>query len=220
MRHNKPSFLLAALLISVLAFSQGATENRLWSSLSYQWKPADDMKLTHSFLCRELTGLELDRFIFETELDVKGENNWTRTIEFRHYLMIDSFGSVQGIDHRGRMRLMAEKQYKQMKGTFKMRYALQHREIYTGLGSRKTDFRVRAAFEYPIKDFAWDPEFQVEYLGTLGGNYNKRLRMGISTSENIEKSAFSFGYFYERNLSNTGFHYHSLTVGYAFKAYK
>jgi hypothetical protein len=214
------TILIAAALFSITsAFAQGSTEYRLWSSVGYQWKPTEDLKLTHAFLYRELTGLETDRYIFESELDKKS-GNWDYSAELRYYFNHDEFGAVQGFDQRGRIRLLAERSYKDIQGTFKMRYAIQHREIYLGGGSRKTDFRVRAAYEMGIKDFGWDPEFQIEYLGTLTGDYNKRLRVGFDCGDNFGKTALGLGYFYERNLSNTGFHYHSITASYTFKSYK
>lgn len=209
------SLLLAAfLLASTSVFGQSVTDERVWSKLTWRLKPTKDYNLDISGMYRGVSGDGLDRFISELQLGTSPTKNTKYSVEYRHYLMFDNVGASTGIDHRARLRINGEQRYKLAPGDLYMRYGLQHREILTGSGDRKTDVRVRALYAHNIKNFKWDPEFYTEGLRTLGGNNDLRIRFGLSTGSKTLGGKVNLGYFYQRNVTLTGSHFHTLTLGY------
>lgn len=219
--HNSPTSMknsarLTALLLlaSFATFAQSTTEERLWSKLTWRLEPTKDYTLDISGMYRGVSGDGIDRFITELQLGTSPSKNTKYSVEYRHYLMFDNVGAQTGIDHRARLRINGEQRYKLAPGDLYMRYGLQHREILTGGGTRKTDVRVRALYAHNIKNFKWDPEFYTEGLRTLGGDNDFRLRFGLSTGSKALGGKVNLGYFYQRNFTLTGPHYHTLTLGY------
>ena len=109
-----------------------------------------------------------------------------------------------------------ERRYKTAVGDFFMRYGVQHREVITGPGSRRTDFRARASYAYNIKNFKWDPQFNVEYIGVAGGNFDKSIRAGISTDHKLLSGKIKIGYFYEHNPQLLDSDCHTVSIGFKF----
>jgi|SaaInl5LU_22_DNA_1037371.scaffolds.fasta_scaffold15194_2 hypothetical protein len=209
----KYNWLIIALLIVAGASAQSSTEYKSWTKVVYRIKPSENLKIDVGGQYRTETGAGFNRAIAEVEVKKQMSKNLTYAAEYRHYFIKDDFGAVTGIDQRSRLRLHAERRYDLSEGELYLRYGIQHREIVTGGGSRKTDARVRVLYEFGIKDFKWDPELYTEYLQTLNGDFDQRLRIGISTGNKIMGTAFSIGYFYQRNITQTGPHYHTATLG-------
>lgn len=206
--------LLFALSIAFVSNAQSPTEFRTWTKIGYRVKPAKDFNLDFNALIRTSTGDNFNSFIAELEAEKEISDRLNYALEFRHYLIGDTFGLNQGIDQRSRLRLNIERRYDLPDGDLYIRYGLQHREVVTGGGSRKTDARVRVLYAFGIKDFKWDPDIYAEYLQTLNGDYDQRLRLGVDTGNDLFGGKFSVGYFYQRNLTLTGDHYHTLGVGF------
>ena len=206
--------MLLAFSFVVVAHAQSPTEYRTWTKVGYRIKPAKDIKLDVNALVRTSTGENFNNYIADLEAEKEASKNLSYALEFRHYLIGDTFGLSQGIDQRSRLRLNVERRYDLPNGDLFIRYGLQHREIITGGGSRKTDARVRVRYAMGIKDFKWDPDIYAEYLQTLNGDYDQKLRIGVDTGNDLLGGKFSIGYFYQRNLTLTGDHYHTLSLGF------
>jgi len=204
------SLLLLCFALGVHA--QTTTEFKTWTKLAYRIKPTKDLKIDIGGQYRTVTGDGFNRAIVELEVKKEMSKTLNYGVEFRHYFINDDFGSSTGIDQRSRLRLNLERTYSVPKGEFSMRYGVQHREIVTGGGSRKTDARVRALYALGIKDFKWDPEVYTEYLQTLNGDFDQRMRFGVATGNKFYGTSIGIGYFYQRNFTLTSPHYHTLSL--------
>ena len=210
--------------ISLLSNAQNVAEYRTWTKVSVGskiksergFKFLDGCKLDVSGMYRTNSGKGFDRFIMASELSKKTSKNLKYAIELREYLIFDDAGSNTGLRHRQRLRLTIERRYKTPVGDFFMRYGLQHREVITGPGSRRTDFRVRASYAYNIKNFKWDPQFNVEYIGVAGGNFDKSIRAGISTDHKLLSGKIKIGYFYEHNPQLLDSDCYTVSIGFKF----
>ena len=77
-------------------------------------------------------------------------------------------------------------------------------------------FRARASYAYNIKNFKWDPQFNVEYIGVAGGNFDKSIRAGISTDHKLLSGKIKIGYFYEHNPQLLDSDCHTVSIGFKF----
>jgi hypothetical protein len=212
----KYRWLIMALVLTLGVAAQSETEIRSWTKISYRFKPVKGLKVDAGAQYRTTTGDGFNLGFAEVEIKKSQSKNLTYAAEFRHYFIEDDFGSAQGINQRSRLRLQAERRYDLAEGDVFIRYGLQHREVVTGGGSRKTDARVRALYSFGIKDFKWDPEVYTEYLQTLNGDFGQRVRFGIATGNKVLGTALSFGYFYQANLTQSGPHFHTAILGLRF----
>ena len=202
--------------ISVFSNAQNVTEYRTWTKVSVGLKPAKTYKLNVSGRFRTNSGEGFDRFITAAQLSKSPSKKLKYASELRHYLIFDDTGAKTGLRQRARIRLTIERRYKTAAGDFFMRYGLQHREVITGPGSRRTDFRARASYAYNIKNFKWDPQFNVEYIGVAGGNFDKSIRAGISTDHKLLSGKIKIGYFYEHNPQLLDSDCHTVSIGFKF----
>ena len=202
--------------LSLLSSAQSTTEFRSWTKVSAGIKPAKDYKLEVSGMFRTDSGEGFDRLITAAELSTSPSKNIKYASEFRYCLLFDDAGGNTGLRHRARLRLTAERRYKVATGECSMRYGVQHREVITGSGFRRTDFRVRGTYEHKIKNFQWDPQFNAEYIGSIGRGYNKAFRAGVSADHKLLLGKINIGYFYERNLQLLDPDYHTVSIAFKF----
>lgn len=207
--------VLLAWTAPLVTHAQSAMSSHIWTTLSYEFDLNDRTDLTFSGQYRTGSEFTFSRFLSEAQFSRKPNKNWKNTAEFRHYSIFDNQGVEQGVRQRLRLRLSTERRFKNIKGTLKFRGGVQHRRILTGPGGPSTTLRFRTAYEYPIKNFAWDPEFQFELFNGLNNDFERSLRMGIESSDKFSWGKVSVGYFYEHVFTNTSAHRHVLQLGYA-----
>jgi len=123
---------------------------------------------------------------------------------------------IQGNFQRARVQFSAEQHINLPVGKAHIRYAVQQRQVLTGSGNNKFTARIRGEFDLPIKNFSWDPTFGVEYLASGDPDFDRSLRLGVSTGDKIAGKKLSFGYFFQRDLTNAGLHAHVLQSGIRF----
>ena len=212
----KFKILVIFCALSVLSSAQNAVDYRSWTKVSVGLKPAKDYKLGLSGMYRTNTGEGFNRFISAAQLSKTPSKNLKYASELRHYLIFDDKGANTGIRHRARLRLTVERRYKVSTGEFFMRYGVQHREVITGSGLRRTDFRVRAIYAHNIKNFKWDPQFNVEYIGNANDVFDRSIRAGVSTDHKLLSGKINLGYFYERNPQLLDSDCHTVSIGFKF----
>jgi hypothetical protein len=206
----KNRILAAALLLATMSFGQSATEQQLWLKASHKMDLAKGKDLVLSAQFRTPTLTDVSSLVVEGEYRKKASKNLTYSFEGRHYTFFDNRGATTGIDQRVRFALKGERTYEVPGGDLSMRYAFQQRFILTGGGSNKSVVRVRTQKEVKIKNFGWDPTFAVEGFRTLGGDNDVSFRFGVESGNKLAGQKIGLGYFYERNISNTGPHVHVL----------
>ena len=202
--------------LSILSSAQNASEYRSWTKVSVGLKPAKDYKLAVSGMYRTNSGEGFNRFISAAQLSKNPSKILKYAAELRHYLVFDDRGSNTGIRHRARLRFTVERRYKVSTGEVFMRYGVQHREVITGSGLRRTDFRVRSSYAHNIKNFKWDPQFNVEYIGNANDVFDRSIRAGVSTDHKLLSGKINLGYFYERNPQLLDSDCHTVSIGFKF----
>lgn len=212
----KFKILVIFCALSVLSSAQNAVDYRSWTKVSVGLKSAKDYKLAVSGMYRTNTGEGFNRFISAAQLSKKPSKKLKYAAELRHYLVFDDRGSNTGIRHRARLRFTVERRYKVSTGEFFMRYGVQHREVITGSGLRRTDFRVRSSYAHNIQNFKWDPQFNVEYIGNANDVFDRSIRAGVSTDHKLLSGKINLGYFYERNPQLLDSDCHTVSVGFKF----
>ena len=147
-----------------LAFGQSTTVTNAWTKLSYKTDLSDAVSMTVGGQYRAKFGMDDDQWLTEVEFSKKVKKDWVIGMELRHYAIIDNQGPTQGIFQRGRVQFNTKYYLNMPKGEVQLRYALQQRFVLTGGGNSKFTSRIRAQYDYPIKNFKWDPTFEIEYL--------------------------------------------------------
>ncbi|MEY2970531.1 MAG: hypothetical protein RLZZ599_904 [Bacteroidota bacterium] len=211
----KSKLLIAALLVGQLAFAQSATDLSTWFKAGTKF----DLNKTHSLTFSgqyRTSNLETDRWITELQFGREINKNWDLGLEFRHYMLFDSKGATQGTFHRARLQFFASQHIDLPKGDLHIRYALQQRTVLTGSGNDKFTGRMRLQYEYPIKNFKWDPTFEAEVFASSAPNFDRALRLGIGSESKVAGKRLGFGYFYQRDISNTDMHAHVIQTSIRF----
>ncbi len=212
----KNKLLIAVLFMGQFAFAQSTTVTNAWAKLSYKTDLSDAVSMTVGGQYRAKFGTDDDQWLTEVEFSKKIKKDWEIGMELRHYAIIDNQGGTQGIFQRGRVQLNTQYHMDMPKGEVHLRYALQQRFVLTGGGNSKFTSRFRAQYDYPIKNFKWDPTFEVEYLDAGAPNFDSDLRLGVGSSNKIGGLKFGVGYFYQRNFSNTDTHAHVIQTSIRF----
>ena len=212
----KNSWICLALLVAQFAFGQSTKETNAWLKLGHKSSLSEAWSLSTSGQYRSGFGMSNDQWL--TELDFKKSVNkkWDIGTELRHYVVFDRKGGIQGNFQRARVQFSAEQHINLPVGKAHIRYAVQQRQVLTGSGNNKFTARIRGEFDLPIKNFSWDPTFGVEYLASGDPDFDRSLRLGVSTGDKIAGKKLSFGYFFQRDLTNAGFHAHVLQSGIRF----
>lgn len=211
----KSKLLFMALFIGIMAFGQSATDQGVWFKMGMKADLSKELSLTVSGQYRTST-LSHDRWITEAQLGREINKNWDLGLELRHYMVFDMKGATQGSFHRVRAQFYASQHIDLAKGDLHFRYALQQRAILTGSGNNKFTGRLRMQYDYPIKNFKWDPTFEVELFASGNPNFDRALRLGIGSDSKVAGKKLGVGYFYQRDISNTGTHAHVLQTSIRF----
>ena len=211
----KSRFLCIALLMSTMAFSQSVTESAAWFKAGTKFDLSKELSMTVSGQYRAST-LSDDRWITEAQFGREMNKNWDLGAELRHYMIFDTKGATQGTFHRVRAQFYASQHIDLAKGDLHFRYALQQRAVLTGSGSNKFTGRFRVQYDYPIKDFKWDPTFEAEVFASGDPNFDRSLRLGVGSEGKVAGKKLGFGYFYQRDLSNTRTHAHVVQTSIRF----
>jgi len=204
-----------ALLMGGMAFGQSATESGAWFKAGTKIDLNKELSLSLSGQYRAST-LRDDRWITEAQFGREMNKNWDLGVELRHYMIFDTKGATQGTFHRIRAQFFASQHIDLAKGDLHFRYALQQRAVLTGSGNNKFTGRFRVQYDYPIKDFKWDPTFEAEVFASGDPNFDRALRLGIGSDSKVAGKKLGFGYFYQRDLSNTGTHAHVVQTSIRF----
>jgi hypothetical protein len=211
----KNKFLYMALLMGGTAFGQSATESGAWFKAGTKIDLNKELSLSLSGRYRAST-LSDDRWITEAQFGREMNKNWDLGVELRHYMIFDTKGATQGTFHRIRTQFYASQHIDLPKGDVHFRYALQQRAVLTGSGNNKFTGRFRVQYDYPIKDFKWDPTFEAEFFASGNPNLDRALRLGVGTEGKVVGQRLGFGYFYQRDISNSGTHAHVLQTSIRF----
>jgi hypothetical protein len=202
----KSKLLYMALLMGSMAFGQSATDAALWFKAGTKFDLSKELSMTVSGQYRASSTLSDDRWITEAQFGRELNKKWDLGVELRHYMMFDTKGATQGTFHRVRAQFYASQHIDLPKGDLHFRYALQQRAVLTGSGNNKFTGRFRVQYDYPIKDFKWDPTFEAEVFASGDPNFDRALRLGVGSDSKVAGKKLGFGYFYQRDLSNTGTH--------------
>jgi len=211
----KSKFLCLALLVCSTAFGQSATDPAVWFKAGTKFDLNKELSLSLSGQYRAST-LSDDRWITEAQFGWELNKKWDLGVELRHYMIFDTKGATQGTFHRIRAQFYASQHIDLPKGDVHFRYALQQRAVLTGSGNNKFTGRFRVQYDYPIKDFKWDPTFEAEFFASGNPNQDRALRLGVGTEGKVAGQRLGFGYFYQRDISNTGTHAHVLQTSIRF----
>lgn len=211
----KSKFLCLALLVCSTAFGQSATDPAAWFKAGTKFDLNKELSLSLSGQYRAST-LSDDRWITEAQFGRELNKKWDLGVELRHYMIFDTKGATQGTFQRVRAQFYASQHIDLAKGDLHFRYALQQRAVLTGSGSNKFTGRFRVQYDYPIKDFKWDPTFEAEVFASGDPNFDRALRLGVGSDSKVAGKKLGFGYFYQRDLSNTGTHAHVVQTSIRF----
>ena len=211
----KSKFLYMALLMGGMAFGQSGTESGAWFKAGTKFDLNKELSLALSGQYRTST-LSNDRWITEAQFGRELNKTWDLGLELRHYMIFDTKGATQGTFYRIRAQVFASQHIDLPKGELNLRYALQQRAVLTGSGNNKFTGRFRVQYDYPIKDFKWDPTFEAELFASGNPNHDRALRLGVGTEGKVAGQRLGFGYFYQRDISNTGTHAHVLQTSIRF----
>jgi len=201
-----------ALLMGSMAFGQSVTESAAWFKAGTKFDLSKELSMTVSGQYRAViystdpSARSDDRWITEVQFGRELNKKWDLGVELRHYMIFDTKGSRQGTFHRVRAQFYASQHIDLPKGDLHFRYALQQRAVLTGNGNNKFTGRFRVQYDYPIKDFKWDPTFEAEVFASGDPNFDRALRLGVGSDSKVAGKKLGFGYFYQRDLSNTGTH--------------
>lgn len=210
----KNSFLFCALLVAQIATAQSATEAMAWIKIGHRTDLSEVLSLTSSGQYR--TGTSNDHWLTEIQFTKSVNKKWDIGSELRHYLIFDTQGDKKGTFQRARVQFRAERHFDLPRGKAHIRYALQQRVVLTGNANHKFTGRIRGEYDLKIKNFAWDPTFGVEYFAIGTQDFDQSIRFAISTGDKIAGRKLSFGYFYQRDLTNTGMHSHVVQTALRF----
>ena len=210
----KNSFLFCALLVAQIATAQSATEAMAWIKIGHRTDLSEVLSLTSSGQYR--TGTSNDHWLTEIQFTKSVNKKWDIGTELRHYLIFDTQGANKGTFQRARVQFRAERHFDLPRGKAHIRYALQQRVVLTGSSINKFTGRIRGEYDLKIKNFAWDPTFGVEYFAAGTPDFDRSIRFAISTGDKIAGRKLSFGYFYQRDLTNTGMHSHVVQTALRF----
>lgn len=211
----KSKFLCLALLVCSTAFGQSATDPAVWFKAGTKFDLNKELSLSLSGRYRAST-LSDDRWITEAQFGRELNKKWDLGIELRHYMIFDTKGATQGSFQRVRAQFYASQHIDLAKGDLHVRYALQQRAVLTGSGNNEFTGRLRVQYDYPIKDFKWDPTFEAEFFSSGDPNFDRALRLGVGSESKVAGKKLGFGYFYQRDLSNTGTHAHVVQTSIRF----
>lgn len=211
----KSKFLILALFMGVMAFGQSVTESAAWFKAGTKIDLSKELSLSLSGQYRAST-LSDDRWITEAQFGRELNKKWDLGLELRHYMIFDTKGATQGTFHRARVQFYATQHIDLSKGDLHFRYALQQRAVLTGFGNNKFTGRFRVQYDYPIKDFKWDPTFEAEVFASGDPNFDRALRLGVGSESKVAGKKLGFGYFYQRDISNTGTHAHVVQTSIRF----
>ena len=211
----KSRFLCIALLMCTMTFGQSVTESAAWFKAGTKFDLSKELSMTVSGQYRA-SSLSNDRWITEAQFGREMNKNWDLGVELRHYMIFDTKGATQGTFHRVRAQFFTSQHIDLAKGDLHFRYALQQRAVLTGSGNNKFTGRLRVQYDYPIKDFKWDPTFEAELFASGDPNFDRSLRLGVGSDSKVAGKKLGFGYFYQRDLSNTGTHAHVVQTSIRF----
>ena len=206
--------LLLALFIAQISFAQSATESMAWIKIGHRIDLTEAWRLTSSGQYR--TGTSNDHWLTEIQFTKSVNKKWDIGTELRHYLIFDTQGANKGTFQRARVQFRAERHLNLPRGKAHIRYALQQRAVLTGSGNHKFTGRIRGEYDLKIKNFSWDPTFGVEYFAAGTSDFDRSIRFAIGTGDKIAGRKISFGYFYQRDLTNTGMHSHVVQTALRF----
>lgn len=206
------SFLLAQSGDTVSTISP-----RLWTKVTYRFKPAKKLNIDLSALYRDVGGEEgTNSLISEVQFNLEQSKTLTISTEFRHYSIYD----VDGLNQRWRARVSTTKSFDIGKDDFSFRLGAQHREIISGGGSARADARFRGSYTKSIKNWKWDPTVYSEYIGSFYSEkldkQSRRLRLGVETDNKVIGGKLSVGYFYQHDFTESATHYNTISLGYRF----
>ena len=224
MSFMKSRFLLVVLFGFCGSFLLAQSEDtvstinpRLWTKVTYRFKPAKKLNIDVSALYRDEGGDEgKNSLISEIQFNLEQSKTLTIATEFRHY----SIFVVDGLDQRWRARVSATKSFDIGKDDFSIRLGAQHREIISGGGSARADARFRGSYTKSIKNWKWDPTVYSEYIGSFYSEkpdkQSRRLRLGVETDNKVIGGKLSVGYFYQHDFTESATHYNTISLGYRF----
>ena len=218
----KSKLLYMALLMGSMAFGQSETESAAWFKAGTKFDLSKELSMTVSGQYRAVifstdpSTRSDDRWITEAQFGRELNKKWDLGVELRHYMIFDTKGATQGTFHRVRAQFYASQHINLPKGDLHFRYALQQRAVLTGSGNNKFTGRFRVQYDYPIKDFKWDPTFEAEVFASGDPNFDRSLRLGVGSEGKVAGQRLGFGYFYQRDLSNTGTHAHVVQTSIRF----
>ena len=212
----KKIFTLVLLAFSLNLLGQEVTSSNVWMKLAWKTELSKKWDLTLDGQYRSAMGYDNNEWISEVELERRLTKRWDIGTEFRHYLIFDTRGGNQGTFQRVRGQVNLKQEIPLPVGDLNLRYAVQQRVVLTGGGANKLTYRVRAGYDLPIKNWGWDPTFQVEWLESPGVERDRAVRYGLETSDKLGGIRLSFGYFYERDYTVLGANAHVFQTGIRF----
>lgn len=208
-RYTSLAAALCCLLWGLVAPAQEVPSAfRSWSKLGLEGNLPHGASFSAHQLFRTLTGGIPNRTISEGTLSVP-VGTWEAEVELRYYWLGQTVAEW-GEDQRGRVRINVERSWDLGNRSLSSRFGVQHRVAVVGTSPQKTDLRWRMRLAQP----SHYPRmlYDVEWLGQPHGSRVQRLRGGASLRWGQSGPwQVETGYFYERNLNQTGPHFHTVT---------
>lgn len=210
--------LTLCLFASLIVFGQtDTTVTHAWLKIGYKTKLSKRVSLTTSGQYRaKYSDVDHDQWLTNLDFEKELSKKWDLGLELRHYFIFDNQGGNQGTFQRFRAQVNAQQHIQLPLGELHFRYAIQQRWIASGKGSNEFVSRLRGEYDLPIKNFKWDPTFQVELLNRSVADSDQSLRLGIETSNKIGGVKFQFGYFHQRDFYTADPHRNVLQLGVRF----
>jgi len=203
------------LFIGVMAFGQNDTESAFWFKAGKKLDLNKKHSLNFSGHYRTASDSH-NRWITEVQFSREHSKNWDLGLELRYYMNFYMKDGSQETSQRVRAQFFASRHVGLSKGELHIRCALQQRRVLTGSGNDKFTGRFRVQYDYPIKNFKWDPTFEAELFASGNPDFDRELRLGAGSDSKVAGKKLGVGYFYQRDLSNTGTHAHVLQTSIRF----
>lgn len=211
----KSKLLFIFIFCGGTAFAQNNTESAFWFKAGKKLDLNKKHSLNFSGHYRAASDSH-NRWITEVQFSREHSKNWDLGLELRHNMNFYTKDGIEETSQRVRAQFFASRHVGLSKGELHIRCALQQRRVLTGLGNDKFMGRFRVQYDYPIKNFKWDPTFEAEFFAAGEPNFDRALRMGVSTDAKAMGKKLGFKYFYQRDFSNNALHAHVLQTSVRF----
>jgi opacity protein-like surface antigen len=172
-----------------------------WTTLGWKSDWQSPFAIQLSGQLRTKAGLEeWDRYFGEIEVEYELNKRWSTELEFRQNANNDTEGGIQGIENYGRIRFNLKYRNKTPIGLLSLRAGYDERFALRNNASESERFRIKLAFEYPIKNWKLDPEVFTEYFWDQLEKQSSSWRWGVSSERKISIGSLNLRFFLENDV--------------------